>query len=99
VWKDLLAEGLSCGLHRIERLMRLQALKARPRRHRLPPDLGERQATAVAPNVLDRAVRLMHEDGELGDAFANLHVKVARRLWQSQLGVDHPSKHWCDPAA
>ena len=30
VWKDMLAEGLSCGLHRIERLMRLQALKARP---------------------------------------------------------------------
>src|SRR5207247_79372 len=28
VWKDMLAEGLSCGLHRIERLMRLQALKA-----------------------------------------------------------------------
>src|SRR5260221_14600855 len=54
VWKDLLAEGLSCGLHRIERLMRLQALKARPRRRRLPPDLGERQATAVAANVLDR---------------------------------------------
>src|SRR5262249_37565903 len=33
-WKDMLAEGLSCGLHRIERLMRLQALKARPRRAR-----------------------------------------------------------------
>src|SRR6266545_1700445 len=32
VWKDMLAEGLSCGLHRIERLMRLQALKARLRR-------------------------------------------------------------------
>ena len=55
VWHDLLAEGLSCGLHRIERLMRLQALKARPRRRRLPPDLGERQAAAVAPNVLDRS--------------------------------------------
>jgi putative transposase len=55
VWRDLLADGLSCGLHRIERLMRLQALKARPRRRRLPPDLGERQAGAVAPNVLDRA--------------------------------------------
>src|SRR3989440_3815306 len=54
VWRDLLAEGLSCGLHRIERLMRLQALKARPRRRRLPPDLGERQATAVAANLLDR---------------------------------------------
>ena len=55
IWHDILAEGVSCGLHRIERLMRLQALKARPRRRRLPPDLGERQAAAVAPNVLDRA--------------------------------------------
>ncbi|MGY3292109.1 transposase InsO family protein [Bradyrhizobium sp. LM3.6] len=55
VWHDLLAEGISCGLHRIERLMRLQALKARPRRRRLPPDLGERQIAAVAPNVLDRS--------------------------------------------
>ena len=53
VWRDLLAEGISCGLHRIERLMRLQALKARPRRRRLPPDLGERQVGAVAPNVRD----------------------------------------------
>ena len=55
VWHDLLAEGVSCGLHRIERLMRLQAFRARPRRRRLPPDLGERQASAVAPNVLDRS--------------------------------------------
>jgi len=54
VWRDLLAEGVTCGLHRIERLMRLQALKARPRRRRLPPDLGERQVAAVAANVLDR---------------------------------------------
>jgi putative transposase len=35
--------------------MRLQALKARPRRRRLPPDLGERQVAAFAPNVLDRS--------------------------------------------
>src|SRR5437016_8533584 len=54
VWRDMLEEGVSCGLHRIERLMQLQALKARPRRRRLPPDLGERQVAAVAPNVLDR---------------------------------------------
>ena len=47
VWHDMLADGVPCGLHRIERLMRLQALKARPRRRRLPPDLGERQASAV----------------------------------------------------
>ena len=49
VWRDLLAQGLSCGLHRIERLMRLQALKARPRRRRLPPDLGERQRPPSLP--------------------------------------------------
>ena len=54
IWRDLAAEGVLCGLHRIERLMRQQALKARPRRRRLPPDLGERQASAVDPNVLDR---------------------------------------------
>jgi len=54
VWKDVLAEGVDCGLHRIERLMRSQGLRARPRRRRLPSDLGERQAAAVAPNVLDR---------------------------------------------
>jgi putative transposase len=35
--------------------MRLQALRARPRRRRLPPELGERRASAVVPNVLDRS--------------------------------------------
>ena len=49
VWHDMLAEGVSCDLHRIERLMRLQALKARPRRRRLPPDLGERQVARQNP--------------------------------------------------
>jgi putative transposase len=55
IWKDVLADGVSCGLHRIERLMHQQALRARPRRRRLPPDSGERQAGAVAPNVLERS--------------------------------------------
>jgi putative transposase len=54
VRKDLAAEGVFSGLHRIERLMRLHALKARPRRRRLPPDLGDRPAGSIAPNVLDR---------------------------------------------
>lgn len=54
VWHDVLAEGIACGLHRIERLMRAQALRARPRRRRRPPDLGERPADAVAANVLNR---------------------------------------------
>jgi putative transposase len=54
VWHDLLAAGWSCGLHRIERLMRLQGFRARPRRRRLPPDIGERSLAVVPPNVLDR---------------------------------------------
>lgn len=54
VWRDVLAAGLSCGLHRIERLMRSQALKARPRRRRLPIDHGERPRSELASNVLAR---------------------------------------------
>jgi putative transposase len=53
VWRDVLADGVDCGLHRIERLMKAQALRARPRQRRLPKDEGERLAV-VAPNVLDR---------------------------------------------
>ena len=52
VWRDVLAEGVDCGLHRIERLMRQQGLRARPRRRGLPKDHGER--SSVADNVLDR---------------------------------------------
>jgi putative transposase len=52
VWHDVLAEGQPCGLHRIERLMRQQALKARPRRRGLPKDDGQR--SVIAENVLDR---------------------------------------------
>jgi transposase InsO family protein len=36
VWRDVLADGINCGLHKIERLMRQQALRARPRRRGLP---------------------------------------------------------------
>lgn len=52
VWHDLLAEGVSCGLHRVERLMRVQGLRARPRRRGLPKDHGDR--SVIAGNVLDR---------------------------------------------
>src|SRR3978361_2397583 len=31
LWHDLLADGVSCGLHRIERIMRLQFLRGQPR--------------------------------------------------------------------
>ena len=54
VWRDVLADGVSCGLHKIERLMRGEALRARPRRRGLPKDEGER-SVSPASNVLDRA--------------------------------------------
>ena len=54
IWRDVLEAGFSCGLHKIERLMRAQALRARPRRRALPRDDGERSASAIAPGVLDR---------------------------------------------
>jgi len=52
VWHNRLAEGLSCGLHRIERLMRVHGLSARPRRRGLPKDDGLR--SVIADNILDR---------------------------------------------
>ena len=54
VWRDVLAEGVACGLHKIERLMRAQALRARPRRRGLPKDAGDRLMAALSPNLLDR---------------------------------------------
>ncbi len=40
VWRDVLETGVPCGLHRIERLMRANALRARPWRRVLPSDNG-----------------------------------------------------------
>ena len=54
VWHDLLAEGEVCGLHRIERLMQRHALRARPRRRRMPAATGPQGPNAVSPNVLNR---------------------------------------------
>ncbi len=54
VWHDVASAGHSCGLHRIERLMRVQALRARPRRRARPVDTGRRNLGALAPNILDR---------------------------------------------
>jgi putative transposase len=54
VWRDVPSEGVDCGLRRVERLIRAQALRARPRRRGLPKDEGLRQISAFAPNVRDR---------------------------------------------
>ena len=52
VWREVLEEGLACGLHRIERLMQINALRARPKRRGKPKDDGER--SVIADNILDR---------------------------------------------
>ncbi len=52
VWHDLLAKGPSCGLRRVERFIRQQALKARPRWRGLPKDNSEQ--SVIAGNVLER---------------------------------------------
>ena len=54
VWYDLLADGVFCGRHRIERLMRHATVRARPRQRRMPSDIGVHSTNAVAPNVLNR---------------------------------------------
>jgi putative transposase len=54
ILRDLLADGHTVGLHHVQRLMRVHALHARPRRRALPIDTGERSVHAIAPNLLDR---------------------------------------------
>ena len=48
VWRDVLDEGLACGLHRIERLMCQNAMKARPRRRGRPASFSLSPDTAFA---------------------------------------------------
>lgn len=55
VWHDVLAEGLCCGLHRIERLMRENGLRARPRRRGLPKTpASERPCRTISSIALSR---------------------------------------------
>lgn len=54
IWRELRAQGLKVGRHRVERLMRQNQLVARVRRRRWPKDAGERPLHALAPNILDR---------------------------------------------
>lgn len=49
VWRDVLEDGVACGLHRIERLMRQTAMSARPRRRGKPEDDGE--GSVIADNI------------------------------------------------
>jgi len=54
VWRDVREAGHSVGRRQVERLMRAQALRARPRRRGRPLDRGVRPALAPAENLLAR---------------------------------------------
>ncbi len=56
VWHDVLASGFRCGRHKVERLMRQQALRARPRRRQRPIDRSD-GIRSIAPNILDRTFK------------------------------------------
>ena len=72
VWRDLLSEGVECGLHRIERLVRLQALRARARCR--PKDEGGRQIATVPSNILDR----QFEAERPNQKWIRLHLQLDR---------------------
>lgn len=54
VWRDVLAWGERCGIHRVARLMSRAGLYARKKRRRSPSDAGVRAEHSIAPNLLQR---------------------------------------------
>jgi hypothetical protein len=54
--------------------MRCQAIRARPRRRRLPPDLGDRHTGAVAANILDGSCEATAPDRKWIADFTSLLV-------------------------
>jgi putative transposase len=73
VWHDVLAEGLDAGLHRIERLMHQEGLRAHPRRRGLPKDPGQRH---VCQSARDKDPLL--EWAPLGGRIELLQLTVGR---------------------
>jgi putative transposase len=60
VWHDLLAAGIECGLHAVERLMRRNGLRARPRRRRLPIDCHHSDFTGIAHEYKTYRLSVVH---------------------------------------
>lgn len=54
VLMDVLELGYRCGLHKVERLMKAQALRARPKRRAKPTDRAGRSEVTIGSNLLDR---------------------------------------------
>ena len=78
MWHDLLAGGIECGLHAIERLMRRNGLRARPRRRRLPIDIGDRPAAATLGKRARPPVRCAGAQPQMG---GRLHLLWTAEGW------------------
>lgn len=87
VWRDVLELGHACGLHRIERLMRNQALRARPRRRAPPADRGVR--SVIADNLLDRQFEASAPNQKWVSDFTYIWTAEGSRV--RQLSIQIPS--------
>ncbi len=54
VWPDVLEAGHNVGRQRVERIMREEALRARPKRRTRPVAQQNEGTASIAPNILDR---------------------------------------------
>ena len=96
VWRDLLAEGLSCGLHRVEPLMRLHGLMTRPRRRGLTKDHGERSAIAAMFSIGSSALTRRTRSGWRTSLTSG---PLGRRRPQVNDGCTRPRRSTCFPGA
>jgi putative transposase len=91
VWRDVLAEGVDCGLHRIERLMREQDYARRPRRRGLPKDHGDR--SVVADNVWIASLSLMPQTRNGWPTSLISGLRKVGFMWQRSLTC-FPDASW-----
>ena len=88
---DVLVNGLACGLHWIERLMRPNALRSRPKRHEKPKDDGAR--SIIADNILDRTFKADRPNQTWLADFT--HIRTAEGWLDNGLFSDHLEKAAC----
>lgn len=80
VHQELKAQGICCSRKRVERLMREEGLRAKPRR-RSPRTTNSTHSYAVAPNVLERC-------------FAVEQIAEVDRIWVSDITYVPTRQGW-----
>ena len=86
VWRDGLAEGFSCGLHKVERLMRMNALRARPRRRRS----SKRRRRQIAVRRSQPSRSAIHRRATEPEVDRGLHIYLDGRGLALCCGGDRP---------